>query len=455
VSGSEATRSDLGVRRPLDRTMAALRREDEHLAEIMKIRFYPFVLERARGNRLFDVDGNEYLDFVAAGSAMNVGYANERVAEAVKRAMADAWSTTSAIFAHDRQTELAARLAAMIDGDVKVWFGTSGSEAMDVMGRYFRTASGRPRMISFQGSFHGQTGGSGALSGMSSHDDIPSDYVTKVPYPTPYRCEHGPCRREGCSLRCLDPLRAAVESSADETAGIVVEPIASDGGDVIPPDNFLPALRELCDAHGLWLGIDEIKVGLGRTGSMFAHAHTGVRPDAVAVGKSLAGGLPLSALIGRREILDAATGTCAHTLAGSPIPCAAALATLDELDQGLVEHAASIGELLLARLQERLARADIVGEVRGRGLLVGIELVTDRVSRDPAGRHAAAVVYRCFELGLITIYTGVDGNVIELTPPLALTEADAELAAELIEQAIDDVSCERFDLGKLSAYQGW
>jgi 4-aminobutyrate aminotransferase len=445
----------LGVRRGLARTELELAREGRLLADIMKIRFYPFVLARAEAGRLVDVDGNAYLDFIAGGAVMNVGYANDRVRRAVLAAMGGPWSTTSAIFAHADQTALAERLADLVEGDVKVWFGTSGSEAMDTIGRYFRVASGKPRMIAFEGAFHGQTGGSGALSGMSSHADIPSGDVSRVPYPDPYRCAHGPCDRGGCSLRCLVPLRDAARRQADQVAGVVVEPIESDGGDVVPPANVLPALREICDEHGLWLGIDEVKVGLGRTGRMFAHHHAGVRADAVAVGKALAGGLPLSAVIARREILDAATGTCAYTLAGSPMPCAAALATLDELEGGLIDDAAEVGASLLHQLETELADCGNVGDVRGQGLILGIEIVEDRGSRRPAPRLTAQIVYRCFELGLISIYTGVNHNVIELTPPLDVDEADARLAVSIIRQAIDDVAEGRFDARKLAGYAGW
>lgn len=450
-----AGRDGLGVRNGLRRTEEELARERSVLADIMKIRFYPFVLARARDGRLVDVDGNVYLDFIAGAAVMNVGYANDRVRRAVLEAMDGPWSTTSAIFAHADQTALAERLAGLVGGDVKVWFGTSGSEAMDTIGRYFRTASGKPRMIAFDGAFHGQTGGSGALSGMSSHADIPSPDVTRVPYPDPYRCAHGPCDRSGCSLRCLDPLREVMRAEAGLVAGVVVEPIESDGGDVVPPANVLPALRRLCDDHGVWLGVDEVKVGLGRTGRMFAHDHAAIRADAVAVGKALGGGLPLSAVIARREILDAATGTCAYTLAGSPMPCAAAMATLDELEAGLVDHAAAAGASLLAALEAALADCPNVGDIRGQGLIAGIEIVEDRRSARPAPRLTAAIVYRCFELGLIAIYTGLNHNVIELTPALGLPEADSRLAVAILREAIDDVVAGRFDDRKLTGYADW
>ncbi len=448
--------SALGVRHGLTRSLEHLALEDAALSKLMKIRFYPFVLSEADGVHLHDADGNVYLDFAAAGSVMNVGYRNPAVAAAAERAMAGAWSTTSAIFAHHTQTELATRLATFVPGGVKVWFGTSGSEAMDLISRYFRIASGRPRLISFAGAFHGQTGGAGAISGMPSFDDLPSGWVTKVPYPYPYRCAHGPCELAGCSLACLEPLEQALVREHGDVAGIVLEPIQSDGGDIVPPANVLPAIRRLADEHGVWLAVDEVKVGLARTGRMFAYEHGGIVPDAVGVGKALGGGFPISAVIGRREILDARVGTCAITLGGAPVPCAAALATLAEIERlDLIERAATMGSHLQDGLAQIARHSPIVGDVRSVGLLAGVELVEDKSSRRPAGRHAARVVYRCFELGLVLIYTGAAGNVLELTPPLTIDASEIDAALAILEQALADVAAGRFDDARLIGYAGW
>ena len=265
----------------------------------MKIRFYPLVLERAEGCYLHDLDGNTFLDLSAGAGVLNVGYRNPRVRKAIENEMGRAWSTTSAVIAHPSQTALAERLNALIPGETKVWFGTSGSEAMDMIGRYMRVASGRSRLVSFLGSDHGQTGGSAALSGLGFHADASVDYVAKVPYPYPYRCPHGPCSLDGCSLSCLDELAEALREGEGKTAGVVVEPVLANGGDIVPPANVLPRLRELCDVHECWLAVDEIKVGLGRTGSLFAFERSGIVPDIVAVGKALGGGDEVGASLER------------------------------------------------------------------------------------------------------------------------------------------------------------
>ena len=448
--------SELGVRHGLAASEALLAREARHLAEIMKIRFYPFALAEADGCYLRDADGNVYLDLVASGAVMGVGSGNAHVREAIERALAGPWSTTSAIFAHEDQAVLAERLSDLLGGERKVWFGNSGSEAMDALARSFRAASGRERLVAFTGAFHGVTGGSGAISGMDSHSDLASDRVDKVDYPYPYRCPHGPCPADGCSLRCVESLAGALERGRGATAGVILEAIQSDGGDVIPPDNALARIGELCREHGVWLGVDEIKVGMGRTGRMFAYEHAGLDPDAVGLGKSLGGGLALSAIVARPEILDYAAGTCAYTLGGSPAPCAAALAALDELEQhGLVDNARLVGAQLLDGLQAAIGSSRIVGEVRGRGLVLGIELVEDQESRVPAPRHAARIAYRLFELGAVAIVMGRFSNVIEITPPLTLTARQAEAAVELVEEAVGDVAAGRFDDAKLAAYPGW
>jgi 4-aminobutyrate aminotransferase len=455
VSPLADRRRAIGVMESLGRTAKVLELEELHLADLMKIRFYPFALRRGRGCWVEDEDGNLFLDLCAGAGVMNIGYGNKRVIEAVHVAMEGPWSTTSAVFAHEAQALLAERLNALIPGDTKVWFGTSGSEALDMLARYARLASGRSRLVSFVGADHGQTSGSAQISGLSFHGDARTDDVTLLPYPDPYRCPHGPCDVGGCSLDCLRPVEAALDARP-APAAVFFEPLQANGGDVVPPANVLPALREACDAAGSWLIVDEIKVGLGRTGTFFAHESAGVVPDAVALGKALAGGLPLAAVIGRREIVDAAVGGCVTTLAGSPIPCAAALATLDVLiDDRLLDNARQQGDKLLQDLRAAASGMSIVGDIRGQGLILGIELVEDRALRVPSRRHAAATVYRTYELGALTIYTGVNGNVVELTPPLTLSSDEVDVGVTTIVHALADVEAGTVPEAALAAYSGW
>jgi 4-aminobutyrate aminotransferase len=447
--------------RTYERSQRVVERDAEAIADVMKIRFYPFIPVAAKGTRIVDADGNEYLDFIAAAGVAQAGYGHPRIRQAIldqfdalPTAMHCCHPSTAAV-------ELAERLCSLVPGDFpkKAWFGTTGSDANDCVFRLLPMATGRRRLISYVGSYHGQTTGSALLSGHQTQATVIGlGNVTKVPYPDPYRCMFGPCSREGCSLKCLEQVeRYALEtvSPAADTAAILIEAVQSDGGEVVPPDNYLPALRELCDRHGIWLVFDEVKIGLGRTGRMFAFEHSGVVPDAVTLAKPLGGGLPLSAVVGRRELLDVPTYDL-FTLGGSPMPCAAALANLDVIeDERLVENAAARGRQLLDGLRALQQRHPLIGDVRGKGLILGVELVTDRETRAPAATDAHRLAYRLFELGLIVIYAGLYGNVIEMTPPLTVTEAEIDEALALFEQALSDVEAGRFDDAKLAPYAGW
>ena len=438
-----------------------LQREDRALADVLKIRFYPFTAASAHGVRMTDADGRSYLDMTGSGGVAQTGYGHPTVRDALVAALDRQHTAMLCCHSHPTATELAERLCALLPGDFtkKAWFGTTGSDANDCLARLLPLATGRRRLVSFVGGYHGTTSGSAALSGHQAQAAvIGGGHVTKVPYPDPYRCLHGPCSRDGCSLKCLEHVEryalGAVSPAAD-TAAVVIEAVQSDGGEVVPPANFLPALRALCDRHGIWLVFDEVKVGLGRTGRMFAFQHSGVVADAVTLGKPLGGGLPLSAVVGRAELLDVDTYSL-FTLGGSPLPVAGGLATLEVLESdGLVANAAARGRQLLDGLEAIAQRSRLIGDVRGSGLILGVELVQDRATREPAPVDAHRLVYRLFELGVLAIYSGLHGNVIELTPPLVVTAADIDEFLGVFERALADVEAGGFDDAKLTPYAGW
>ncbi|WP_432877871.1 aspartate aminotransferase family protein [Kribbella sp. CA-245084] len=441
-------------------TESLLAREDAAIGDCLKIRFYPLVVERAEGVTLTDADGNEYLDFIAAGGVVQTGYRHPRVREAIVGELDTSWSTMHCCYPGRRAVELAERLCSLLPGDFrkKAWFGTTGSDANDCLAKLLPVATGRPRLISFTGAYHGQTLGSASLSGHSAQARVlGTGNVTKIPYPDPYRPMDA-SSSASASEQVLTYLSERVLTSispAADTAAIVLEPIQSDGGDIVPPDDFLPGLRQLCDRHGIWLVFDEVKTGLGRTGAMFGFQHSGVVPDAVSLGKPLGGGLPLSAVVGRAELFDHDVPNL-FTLGGSPAPAAGGLAVLDVLaDENLIVNAKVRGEQLLEGLRELQSRHRLIGDVRGRGLLLGAELVADRKTREPAATDAARLVYRCFELGLIVMYTGLHSNVIELTPPLILTEEDALRGLDILDRGLTDIESGTFDDTKLAGYAGW
>jgi 4-aminobutyrate aminotransferase len=392
---------------------------------------------------------------------MQTGFRHPRVRDAVVDELDRSWSNMLCSYPTPAAIELAERLCALLPGDFQkaAWFGTTGSDANDCLYKLVPVATGRRRMITFVGAYHGQTAGSTALSGHSTQAKvIGSGAITKVPYPYCYRCMWGREDAGTCDLACLrfiEDYALAAVSPADDTAAVLLEAMQSDGGDIPAPPRFLRGLRELCDRHGIWLLFDEVKAGMGRSGRMWAFEHAGVTADAVSLGQPLGGGLPLSAVVGRRELLTVDLYNL-YTLGGTPAPCAAGLATLDVIEEErLAENAARVGEYLRAGLRELQERHTCIGDVRGLGLMTGFELVEDRVTKEPAARLAARLVYRCFELGLVVIYTGLLANVIEMTPALTLTEKDVDEALAVFDQALADVSNGGFDDAKLAPYAGW
>jgi 4-aminobutyrate aminotransferase len=447
--------------RKLERTEALLSREDAALAHVLRIRFSPMAVARAEGVRVWDLDGNEYLDLLAGGGVLQTGFGHPVVKKAIHAELDRTYSNMLCCFPSEPQVALGERLLRLWPHDRghKVWFGCTGSDANDCLAKLVPPAAGRRRLISYVGAYHGQTAASAALSGHSAQAHvIGGGNVTKVPYPYCYRCLWGCESSESCDLQCLRFLEDFVLTSvspADDTAAVLLEPMQSDGGDVVPPARYVQGLRELCDSHGIWLMFDEVKTGLGRSGRFFMHEHFDVRADAVSIGKPLGGGLPLSGVIASPRVLDQDTYNL-YTLGGSPAPCAAGLATLDVLEaERLPENAARVGEHLRRGLRELAATHASIGDVRGLGLMIGTELVEDRQTRAPAPRAAARLVYRCFELGLLVMYCGLLANVIEMTPALTLSERDADQALAILDHALGDVEAGRFDDAKLARFQGW
>jgi 4-aminobutyrate aminotransferase len=431
-----------------------------YLASVLKVRFFPLVIASADGCRITDASGVTRLDFTAGWAVANLGYSNARVREAITAQLAQGTFATLTAMLNEPSVRLAERLASLVPGDYekKVWYGLHGSDANDCLAKLVPLATGRKRMISFIGGYHGQTAGSAGLSGHTAQAKAGGGgNVIKIPYPDPYRPVLGADRDPGDAV--LDYLENYILRTIcppEDTAGIIVEPVQSDGGDIVPPPRFLQGLERICRQHGIMLLIDEVKIGFGRSGRMFAFEHFGVVPDAVSLGKSLGGGMPISAVIGRRELLDVAPAINMYTMAGNPVACAAALAHLDEIERlGLIGQAGRAGDYLLGRLRELQQRHPLIGDVRGLGLMLGLETVRDRSTKEPADREMAKIVYRAFELGLIVFYGGIYSNVMEITPPLVMTEAEVDEGVAILDQAIGEVEAGEVSDEILGDYAGW
>lgn len=431
------------------------------IADALRMRYTAMDIASGEGSWLTDAAGKRYLDFGAGWALAGLGYSDRRVQDAVARQMAR--STFAGLISSINQpaVELAEELIALTPGNFpkKVWFGLAGSDAAEAAQRLLMRATGKRRLVSFIGGWHGMTDGTMGLSAHPSLSETPSDgHVTKIPFPYPYRPPFGG-DGENMVDQCLNYLENYLFRTIcppEQVAAVFVEAVQADSGDVVPPPDFLPKLRALCDRHGILLVLDEIKIGLGRTGEMFGFDHAGITPDLTLLGKSLGGGLPLSAIVGRADILDAGTGIALFTSVGNATCCAAGLAVVRAVQEDdLPARAAVTGDYLHRRLTDALAPYDIVGEVRGLGMIQGVELITDRSSKAPNQPAAAKIVYRAWELGLILYYAGLWGNVLEITPPLILTEDEVDTGVTILAQAVDDVVNGRVGDETVAAFAGW
>jgi len=446
----------------LKRTEALVERDAAVLSDTLKVRFFPLAIERADGCRIWDVEGREYLDFMAGWAVANTGYGNADVKKAVIEQMEKVSFMTLTALMNVPSIELAERLLQVIPGrgDRKVWFGLSGSDASDAVAKLVPLAQKRPRMVSYIGGYHGQTGGSAGLSGHTAQSRVMSGNVVKVPYPNPYRCPLGHDDPGVCAKACLSYLEDYVFRTIcppQDVAGLIVEAVQSDGGDIVPPDGYLEAVQALCRKHGILFIVDEVKIGFGRTGKMWGYQHSGLEPDVVVLGKSMGSGFAgISGVVAPAAVLDVAPAINMYTTAGNPVAATAGLATLDYIESHqLVANAKRIGDRLLKGFKELQQRHELIGDARGRGMILGVELVRDRRTKEPAAKEAAKVVYRAYELGLIVFYGGIYSNVLEITPPLTMTPAEADRGLEILDRALTDVESGSFPDEKLGRYAGW
>jgi 4-aminobutyrate aminotransferase len=401
-------------------------KRDIHSVSQSYARDYPFVMSHGRGSEVWDVDGNRFIDFTAGISVTSTGHSHPVVVQAIKEA-ADKFLHISGDFYHESMVELAERLDEIvpIQEHVKTFFTNSGTESVEGAIKLARRATGRSRFIGFIGAFHGRTIGSLAFTASKytqQQEFFPTmPGVVHIPFPNPYR----PLLvGEDQGLAVLNYLENVVFQTfvpPYEVAAILLEPIQGEGGYIVPPDSFIPGLRKLCDKYGILLIADEVQSGIGRTGKWFAMQHWGVEPDIVLMAKGIASGMPLGAFTARESIMDEwGRGAHGNTYGGNPLCMAAALATLRLLEDGMIENAARMGSYMQRKVRDMMDRHPSIGEVRGKGLMIGMELITDPATKEPATQILKDLLYAAFERGLLLLPCGI--STIRFMPALNISQ---------------------------------
>ncbi len=404
-------------------------------------RDYPFVMDHGEGVEVWDVDGNRFLDFMAGIAVCSTGHAHPEVVDVIRDA-AGRFLHISSDYWHEGQVRLGELVneLAPVDGPAMTFFTNSGTEAVEGALKLARFVTGRSRFIGFLGGFHGRTMGSLAFT--SSKYTQQSGYfptmpgVTHVPYPNNYR----PLLAGADQGRAvLDYIELLFRSNLPprEVAGILVEPVLGEGGYIVPPDSFLPGLRELCDRHGILLIADEVQCGAGRTGRMFACEHSGIKPDIVTMAKGLGSGMPIGLVTARRELMERwPNGAHGNTYGGNPVCCAAASKTLELVRDRYLANAGETGAWFMDRLKDLMKSYECIGEVRGLGFMIGMELVRNRKSREPAPDLCTNLIRRAFQNGLLLLSCGT--STVRFMPPLVLERAQVDEAMEILKGSLDE-----------------
>lgn len=421
---------------------AALIARDRAIASPSYPRDYPFVMAKGRGAEVWDVDGNRYLDFMGGIGVVSTGHAHPQVVQAIKDA-ADDFLHISSDYWHERMTRLGEKINALnpLRAPAQVFMCQSGTESVEGALKLARYVSGRPRFIGFLGGFHGRTMGSLAFTSSKYTQQagffptMPG--VTHVPYPNVYRPLFAGADQGRAVIDYIETVLFQSNVPPAEVAAILVEPVQGEGGYLVPPDSFLSGLRTLCDRHGILLIFDEVQCGVGRTGRMFASEHWGVAPDIMTLAKGLASGLPIGLVVARRPLMEKwQRGAHGNTFGGNPLCCAAALATLELVEGQYAANAAAVGEYFLGRLRELQGRFACIGDVRGKGLMIGMELVTDRASRAPARSLCEAVLTRAFHHGLLLLACGM--STVRFIPPLMIDRGHVDEAVGILATALGE-----------------
>ena len=432
------------MRLPGPEARKILKRDKKHISPSYS-RPYPAVIRKGKGSYVWDVDGNKFLDFVAGIAVAATGHCHPEIIKVIKKQTSELIHISGTDFYYERQVELAEKLAEIVPGSPnrKVFFTNSGTEAIECAMKLARFKKRRPYFISFTNSFHGRTYGSLSLTASKAVQKQGFgpflSGVFHVPYGYCYRCSFN-LEYPGCDYTCLKYLEDEVlkkSAPARDVAAIFAEPIQGEGGYIVPPPGYFKVLKRICERYGILFICDEIQSGMGRTGKMFAIEHWSVIPDIVSVAKGIASGLPLGATIAKSSMMDWPPGSHASTFGGNPIACASALKTIELLEGGLIANAHRQGSYLKKLLNGLMKRYEVIGDVRGKGLMVGVEIVLDREKKTPAQSKRNGIVNECFQQGLLSLGAGL--TTIRFSPPLTVKRSEIERAVEIFEQSLRKV----------------
>jgi 4-aminobutyrate aminotransferase len=403
-------------------------------------RDYPLVAKRGRGAVVEDVDGNSFLDFAAGIAVCSTGHCHPKVVAAIQKQAAELIHMSGTDFYYESLPQLAERLVATMPGaeHKKVFFGNSGTEAVEGAIKLARYATKRDKLIAFYGGFHGRTMGSLSLTASKSTQrkgfGALLSGVEHIHYPYAYRCAHGH-GAETCGAEILEMLENDMFKrlfDPEDVAGIIIEPIQGEGGYIAAPKFFLQELQRISRKHGIMLIVDEVQSGMGRTGKWWAYEHAGIEPDIITTAKGIASGMPLSAFIAKESVMKWGPGAHGSTFGGNPVAIAAALTTMDLIESQYMENARRMGDYLFGRMAEWTRKFKVVGDVRGRGLMIGIEIVRDQRSKEKAADLRNAIVDLAFHKGLLVL--GAGENSLRLSPPLLIDEEQADFAVKMLEE---------------------
>lgn len=420
---------------------AWIERDRQHLSPSYT-RPYPFVMDHGRGADVWDLDGHRFLDFCAGIAVCSTGHSHPKVVQAIQDQAARFIHMSGTDFYYRPEIELAERLngVAPIQENTRVFLTNSGAESVEAALKLARYHTRRPRMLAYMGAFHGRTMGALSLTASKAVQRegfaplVPG--VTHVPYPYCYRC---PFQRSypGCDLYCVQYIKESVFKAfcpPSEVAALFGEPIQGEGGYIVPPPGYWQRIRELCDQYGILMVMDEVQSGFGRTGKLFAIEHWETEPDVVALAKGIASGMPLGATLAREQVMNWPPGAHGTTFGGNPVCCAAALATLDIIEEGLIENAAQQGAYMLDALRALQTRYPTMGDVRGKGLMIAVEWVKDRESKERAPELRDQIIQECFLRGLLVL--GCGPNSLRFSPPLIVTRSEVDEALAILQSAL-------------------